>query len=294
MDVEEDKFHQRRLTGSYLTSVVSISLVLFTLGMFGIIVLNASTLSDLIKENIGFEIIMKGGVREASIIQLQKMLDANPHVKSTYYITREEATKRLAQDLGEDFLQWLGDDENPLLPSIEVKFRAEWANSDSLALIEQKLMQNQDVKEVYYQKSLVDLINQNIRRIGLVLLTFVLLLLFISVALINNTIRLSIYARRFLIRSMQLVGATEGFIRKPFVVTGLIQGLIGGLISLVLLSGMLYLAVKGIPELSQLQDIKSIGLLYAFILITGMLLTGMSTYFAMRKYLRIKTDKLFV
>ncbi len=294
MDVEEDKFHQRRLTGSYLTSVVSISLVLFTLGMFGIIVLNASKLSDLIKENIGFEIIMKGGVREASIIQLQKMLDANPHVKSTYYITREEATKRLAQDLGEDFLQWLGDDENPLLPSIEVKFRAEWANSDSLALIEQKLMQNQDVKEVYYQKSLVDLINQNIRRIGLVLLTFVLLLLFISVALINNTIRLSIYARRFLIRSMQLVGATEGFIRKPFVVTGLIQGLIGGLISLVLLSGMLYLAVKGIPELSQLQDIKSIGLLYAFILITGMLLTGMSTYFAMRKYLRIKTDKLFV
>lgn len=294
MDVEEDKFHQRRLTGSYLTSVVSISLVLFTLGMFGIIVLNASKLSDLIKENIGFEIIMKGGVREASIIQLQKMLDANPHVKSTYYITREEATKRLAQDLGEDFLQWLGDDENPLLPSIEVKFRAEWANSDSLALIEQKLMQNQDVKEVYYQKSLVDLINQNIRRIGLVLLTFVLLLLFISVALINNTIRLSIYARRFLIRSMQLVGATEGFIRKPFVVTGLIQGLIGGLISLVLLSGMLYLAVKGIPELSQLQDIKLIGLLYAFILITGMLLTGMSTYFAMRKYLRIKTDKLFV
>lgn len=294
MVVEEDKFHQRRLTGSYLTSVVSISLVLFTLGMFGIIVLNASKLSDLIKENIGFEIIMKGGVREASIIQLQKMLDANPHVKSTYYITREEAAKRLAQDLGEDFLQWLGDDENPLLPSIEVKFRAEWANSDSLALIEQKLMQNQDVKEVYYQKSLVDLINQNIRRIGLVLLTFVLLLLFISVALINNTIRLSIYARRFLIRSMQLVGATEGFIRKPFVVTGLIQGLIGGLISLVLLSGMLYLAVKGIPELSQLQDIKSIGLLYAFILITGMSLTGISTYFAMRKYLRIKTDKLFV
>lgn len=290
----EEIYTKRRLTGSYITSVVSISLVLFTLGMFGIIVLNASKLSDLIKENIGFEIIMKEGVREATIIQMQKMLDANPHVKSTYYITREEATKRLAQDLGEDFIQWLGNDENPLLPSIEVKFRADWANSDSLRMIEQRLLQNADVKEVYYQKSLVDLINQNIQRIGLVLFVFVLLLLIIAIALINNTIRLTVYARRFLIRSMQLVGATEGFIRKPFIITAMIQGFIGAVFSLLLLSGMLYLALQSIPELEQLQDSTMIAFLYGSILLLGILLTGFSTFFALRKYLRTRTDKLFV
>jgi len=290
----EEVYTKRRLTGSYITSVVSISLVLFTLGMFGIIVLNASKLSDLIKENIGFEIIMKEGVREAAIIQMQKMLDANPHVKSTYYITREEATKRLAQDLGEDFIQWLGNDENPLLPSIEVKFRAEWANSDSLRMIEQRLLQNSDIKEVYYQKSLVDLINQNIRRIGLVLIVFVLLLLTIAVALINNTIRLTVYARRFLIRSMQLVGATEAFIRKPFIINAMIQGFVGAVLSLLLLSGMLYLAVQSIPELAQLQDSTMIAILYGSILLLGILLTGFSTFFALRKYLRTQTDKLFI
>ncbi len=294
MPLNEEKFTQRKLTGSYITSVVSITLVLFTIGLFGIIILNANKLSDLIKENIGFEIILKDGVREAGIIQLQKLLDANPHVKSTYYITKEEATKRLSEDLGEDFIQWLGEDENPLLPTIEVRFRAEWGNSDSLAMIEQKLLQNTDVKEVYYQKSLVDLINQNIRRIALVLFVFVILLLTIAIALINNTIRLSVYAKRFLIRSMQLVGATEGFIRRPFVITGIVQGLIGAVFASLLLSLMLYVGLQSIPEMAQLQDYTLLGILFAFLLLLGMLLTGVSTFFALRKFLRSSTDKLFV
>jgi cell division transport system permease protein len=294
MPLNEEKFTQRKLTGSYITSVVSIALVLFTIGLFGIIILNANKLSDLIKENFGFEIILKDGVREAGIIQLQKLLDANPHVKSTYYITKEEATKRLSEDLGEDFIQWLGEDENPLLPTIEVRFRAEWGNSDSLAMIEQKLLQNTDVKEVYYQKSLVDLINQNIRRIALVLFVFVILLLTIAIALINNTIRLSVYAKRFLIRSMQLVGATEGFIRRPFVITGIVQGLIGAVFASLLLSLMLYVGLQSIPEMAQLQDYTLLGILFAFLLLLGMLLTGVSTFFALRKFLRSSTDKLFV
>ncbi len=294
MPLNEEKFTQRKLTGSYITSVVSIALVLFTIGLFGIIILNANKLSDLIKENIGFEIILKDGVREAGIIQLQKLLDANPHVKSTYYITKEEATKRLSEDLGEDFIQWLGEDENPLLPTIEVRFRAEWGNSDSLAMIEQKLLQNTDVKEVYYQKSLVDLINQNIRRIALVLFVFVVLLLTIAIALINNTIRLSVYAKRFLIRSMQLVGATEGFIRRPFVITGIVQGLIGAVFASLLLSLMLYVGLRSIPEMAQLQDYTLLGVLFAVLLLLGMLLTGVSTFFALRKFLRSSTDKLFV
>ncbi|PKP51034.1 MAG: cell division protein FtsX [Bacteroidetes bacterium HGW-Bacteroidetes-1] len=294
MSYKEEKYTRRRLTGSYITSIVSTSLVLFVLGLFGLVVLNAGKLSELIKENIGFEIIMKEGVKEANIIQLRKSLDVNPHVKSTQYITKEEATKRLAADLGEDFIQWLGKDENPLLPSIEVKFKASWANNDSLDRVEKRLLENKDVKEVYYQKSLVHLINQNIKRIGIILFFFSILLLIISIALINNTIRLSIYARRFLIRSMQLVGATEGFIRKPFVIKSIIQGMIGAIVALLLLSGVLYLSLENIPELMQLQDYNTILMLYGAVLVLGMVLTGLSTFFAMGKYLKTRTDKLFV
>lgn len=293
MIYKEDKYNKRRLTGSYITSVVSISLVLFTVGLFSLVILNARKLSDLIKENIGFEIIMKEGVKEASIIQMQKTLDANENVKSTQYITREEATKRLAEDLGEDFIKWLGEDENPLLPSIEVKFRAAWANTDSLAMIEKRLLQNKDVKEVYYQKSLVHLINQNAKRISIILFSFSILLLIIAMALINNTIRLSVYSKRFLIRSMQLVGATESFIQRPFILSGIFQGFSGALIALALLSGIIYLSLENIPELIQLQDFRMIGILFGGILLLGMLLTAFSTYFALNKYLRIRTDKLF-
>lgn len=289
----ENKYNKRRLAGSYITSVASITLVLFVLGLFSLVVLNANKLSNLIKENIGFEVIMKDGVKEANIIQLQKTLDANPNVKSTQYISREEATKRLANDLGEDFIQWLGNDENPLLPSIEVKFKASWANNDSLAKVEKRLLEKKDVKEVYYQKSLVHLIDQNVKRIGITLLSFAILLLIIAVALISNTIRLSVYSKRFIIRSMQLVGATEGFVIRPFVITGMIQGLLGGVFALFLLSGVLYISTANIPELLQLQQYNMIAILYGIILLLGIAMAGFSTYFALKKYLHIRTDKLF-
>ncbi|MBW7847389.1 MAG: cell division protein FtsX [Bacteroidales bacterium] len=290
----QDDFTKKRLTGSYVSSVVSIALVLFTMGLFGVIILNVNKLSELIKENIGFEVMMNENAREAGILQLQKMLDAHPQVKSTYYISREEATQRLAQDLGEDFIQWLGKDENPLLPSIEVKFRAAWANSDSLARMEHQLMQNPDVKEVYYQKSLIDNINRNIRRISIILLVIVTLLVLISMALINNTIRLSVYAKRFLIRSMQLVGATESFIKRPFVLTGILQGIIGAFLALILLSVLMFFAMNAIPELVQLQDLRVLGMLSVLIVLVGATLTGISTHFALRKYLRTRTDNLFI
>lgn len=290
----QDDFTKKRLTGSYVSSVVSIALVLFTMGLFGVIILNVNKLSELIKENIGFEVMMNENAREAGILQLQKMLDAHPQVKSTYYISREEATQRLAQDLGEDFIQWLGKDENPLLPSIEVKFRAAWANSDSLARMEHQLMQNPDVKEVYYQKSLIDNINRNIRRISIILLVIVTLLVLISMALINNTIRLSVYAKRFLIRSMQLVGATESFIKRPFVLTGILQGIIGAFLALILLSVLMFFAMNAIPELVQLQDLRVLGMLSVLVVLVGATLTGISTHFALRKYLRTRTDNLFI
>lgn len=290
---QEESYSRRQLRSSYLTSVISIMLVLFMLGLLGLLVLHAQKLSDHIRENIGFEIIMNDQVKEADILRLQKILDATPYVKSTAYITREEATKRLSSDLGEDFIQWLGDEENPLLPSIDVRFRADWANNDSLSRIENMLIAKPEVKEVYYQKSLVHLINQNVRRIGFILFALSLLLLLIAIALINNTIRLSIYAKRFLIKSMQLVGATEGFIRRPFVFSAILQGFLGGLLAVLALTLVLYAAIQNIPELAQLQDLKMVGLLFASILAMGMLLTGFSTAFSINKYLRAKTDKLF-
>ncbi|MDD4374327.1 MAG: permease-like cell division protein FtsX [Bacteroidales bacterium] len=293
MQQQAEKSSRRQLTGSYITSVASIMLVLFMLGLLGLLVLHAQKLSEHIRENIGFEIIMKPDVKEAEIIRMQKMLDATPYVKSAAYITKEEATRRLSADLGEDFIQWLGDEENPLLPSVDVRFKAAWANNDSLAVIADELMQQPIVKEVFYQKSLVHLINQNVQRIGMVLFFLSLLLLVISIALINNTIRLSVYAKRFLVKSMQLVGATEGFIRRPFVWSGILQGVLGALLAIVLLNLVLYVAVNNLPELLLLQDTARVILLYAAIFILGMLLTGISTQLAINKYLRSKTEKLF-
>jgi cell division transport system permease protein len=293
MSSREEKYYRRRINSSYITSVISITLVLFTLGFLGLIILHANNLSNYIKENIGFEIIMKPDTKEADIVYLQKTLDAKKYTKSTEYITRELAAKRLSETLGEDFISFLGEENNPLLPSIDVRFNAGWANNDSLAIIEQTILGNEAVKEVYYQKSLVHLINKNIRKISLILLAVSLLLLIIATALINNTIRLSVYSRRFAIRSMQLVGATQSFIRRPFVVKGIYQGILSGGIALALLSAILAAARENIPELSLLSSPELMMVLYAVVLLTGAIVSGISTIFAVGRYLNMKPDKLY-
>ncbi len=217
MSKRDETYQRRKLQSSRATALISITLVLLMVGLLGLIVLHAQKLSDYVRENIGFSIIMKENVREAGIVQLQKTLDASRFVKSTEYITPEQAAEELQEELGEDFIGFLG--YNPLLPSIELKLRADYTNIDSLEMIESELLANPDVKEIYYQKDLVHLINRNIRRISLVILGFSVLLLVIAIALINNTIRLSVYSKRFIIRTMQLVGATGGFIRRPFLWT---------------------------------------------------------------------------
>lgn len=286
-----EKYVRRKAQSSYFSTVISISLVLFMLGALGLIVLHAKKLSDYVKENIGFSIILKENVKEVDIVQLQKTLDAAYYVKSTEYITKEKAAESLKNDLGEDFISFLG--YNPLLASIEVRLKADYANNDSIAWIERELLSNSKVKEVIYQKSLISMVNENIKKISLVMLGFSALLLVISIALINNTIRLSIYSKRFLIKSMQLVGATKGFIRRPFVIKGIMQGIYAGLIAIALLVGLLYLAQREIPELLFLQDEKLIALLFAFVLLLGVFISWFSTFLAVRKYLRLKTDDLY-
>ena len=283
-----------RLSTSYITTIISITLVLFMLGFFALLMIHARTLSNYIKENIGFEVIIKQGVKEADILYLQKSLDIKPYVKSTEYITREEAIKRLSETLGDDFVNFIGDDDNPLLPSIDVRFNASWANNDSIAKIEKQLLNNEIVKEVYYQKSLVHAINKNLKKIGIVTLIISILLLSISIALINNTIRLSIYSKRFIIKGMQLVGATEGFIKKPFVVRSIYHGIISGVLALILLTGLLIIARENIPELALLEDKVKIIIVYAGLLLTGVIISGLSTWFAVGRYLRMGSDKLYL
>ena len=291
--MSEKSSSRRRVAGSYFMSLMSIALVLFLLGIFALLMMHAQKLSRYLKENIGFEIVMNSNVKDANILKLQGELDAMPAVKSTEYITKEEAIRRLSEDLGEDFLQWLGNEENPLLPSIDVRFNADYANNDSIMALQTQLLKNSDVKEIYYQKSLVGLINQNVRRIGFALMVASVALLIIAITLIRNTIRLSIYSKRFLVRSMQLVGATPAYIRRPFIRSGITQGFFGALIADAMLALLLYGLMQRIPELTFVQDYKLIIGIFVGIILLGILLGGLSTRLALRKYLHADIDRLY-
>jgi len=281
-----------KLQGSYITTTISIALVLFVLGILGLIVMHGKILSEYVKENIGFTVMMDENTKEADIARIQKILDAKPYVKSSEYITPEQAAKKVEEDLGEDFIQWLG--YIPIPPSIELRLNAGWANNDSLAVIEKEIQSYDGVKEVFYQKSLVNMINDNIKKISIIIFAFSILLLIISIALINNTIKLSVYAKRFLIRSMQLVGATQGFIRRPFLWKGVMQGFIAALLAIAGLIGLLHLSQKELPELAALQNIDYLAILFGLILLLGIIISYISNFFAVRKYLRIKTDYLYL
>ena len=290
---KENSTTKRRIRGSYLISLMSIMLVLFVLSLFSSLVFFANKISDYIKENIGFEIIMKKGVKENDIIDFQRILDKKEYVKSTEYISQEEATRRLTEDLGTDILEWLGDVENPLLPSIDVRFNSDYANNDSITKIEQWVLKNKNVKEVYFQKSLIHSIDKNVNKIAFVLLLIGFVLLIMAVTLISHTVRLSVYSKRFVVRSMQLVGATEGFIIKPFMKNFVIQGLIGAVLSLILLTFFLVALFNNIPELKLLVNFGNLAVIYISVLVLGVILTTSSTYFSLRKYLSADVDDLY-
>ena len=288
---QQEPHYRRRIATSQFSTVISITLVLFLMGLFGLIMLHARMLSDYVRENIGFSIMIREEVKEAGILQLKKNLDGQYYVKSSEYIPRERAAEKLKSDLGEDFIGFLG--YNPLLPSIDLRIKAPYANSDSLARIEKRLLANPEVKEVYYQKSLVDAINSNIEKISLILLGFSAILLFIAIVLINNTIRLSVYSKRFIIRSMQLVGATEGFIRRPLLLRSILHGCISAIFALLMLMLLVYFALEQLPELLELQDPLMLVALVLFLFLLGAFISWISTWFAVRKYLRIRTDLLY-
>jgi cell division transport system permease protein len=291
MEEFEESTSSRKTKTIYVSTVISIALVLLMTGLLGLILVHAKNLSNYVKENIVLNIIVNEGAKEVDITALQKQLDANTYVLKTQYVSKELAARNLTKDLGEDFVEFLG--YNPLLSSIDVYLKADYANNASIQTFTSQLGRNPLVKEVIYQKSLIDMVNQNIKGIGLVILAFAGILLIIAVALINNTIRLAIYSQRFLIKSMQLVGATRNFIRKPFLAYGILHGLLAGLIAIILLLLTLYFAQKQVPEMIILRNWFEFSLVFLGVISIGILISGLSTYFAVSKFLRLKIHDLY-
>jgi cell division transport system permease protein len=288
---EKDNTIQRRLTASYLTSVVSITLVLFLLGLAGVLVLNAKKLADYVRENIGISVYLNDDTREVDVFSLQKTLDAKPYVKETRYITREKAADEFEKELGEDFVDFLG--YNPLPASIDVKLLAAYANPDSFAVLAEAFRSYPQVADVAYQKDLIYAVNLNIRKISLAILVFSLLLLIIATTLINNTIRLTVYSKRFIIRTMQLVGAHHYLIRRPFLIRGVTQGIVAAFFAVLLLLVSIFIAEKQLEGLFSFQDYRILGIIFAGILLVGVLIAWIATWLSVSKYLNMKTDQLY-
>lgn len=275
----------------YISTIISISLVLLMIGLLGLFLIHAKNLSDYVKENIVLSVIVRENVSEAEILKLQKQIDGEPSVKSTQYVSKDMAAVNLQKDLGEDFVKFLG--YNPLLSSIDIYLKAGSANKETIDSLQNNLVAKEMVKEVFYQESLVDVVNKNSRLIGIVILSFGVILLLISIALINNTIRLAMYSQRFLIKSMQLVGATKNFIRKPFLLTGIMHGVFGALISIILLILLLFWIRNAVPELVILQNYLEFAFIFALVLVSGALISFLSTYMAVTKYLNQKVSDLY-
>jgi cell division transport system permease protein len=286
----KEKLSPKNLRTSGVTVIISLSLVLFMLGALGLLIINANKLIVHFKENVGFQVYLKDTATAAQTDQLIQELNNASFSKNVALITKEQAAQKLKSDLGEDFVAFLG--SNPLLNSLEVKLNADFANSDTLQLIENDLLQKAFVKEVVYQKVMIDSLQKNTSAVAFFILIFSSALLIVAIALINNTIRLSIYSQRFLIRTMYLVGATRAFISKPFIFKGFRQGVIAGVIASLMLSGFLMLSARYIPDLLQLQDENILLILFAGIIVAGVIISAFSALLAVLRYLQLKSSDL--
>ncbi|SOD15446.1 cell division protein FtsX [Pedobacter xixiisoli] len=275
----------------YISTIFSIALVLLMLGMLGLILVHAKNLSNYVKENIVLNIIVDEGAKETEVLAFKKNLDNNIAVKQTQYVNKEVAQHNLTKDLGEDFVNFLG--YNPLLSTIDVYLKADYANNQNIDALRKSIEKDPIVKEVVYQSSLIDMVNKNINTISLIVLGFAGILLVIAIALINNTIRLAIFSQRFLIKSMQLVGATKNFIRQPFILVAALHGIIASFIAIIILLGLLYYAQQELPEIIILRNFTEFGFVFISMIAIGIFITAISTWFAVSKYLRLKIYDLY-
>lgn len=276
---------------SYISTIIGVTLVLFLLGVLGIVLLNANKLSTYYKERVVVNVYLKDSISSAKINLLQKSLLVENVVKKVDFVSKEDAAIIFSDTYGDDFKSFKG--ANILPASLNVFLEGEIATEKNIQFLINEIEKKNIVTEVRYHKGLVEKINENAQKISFIIGAFGVLLLFISIALINNTVRLAIYSKRFLIRTMQLIGATSKFIRKPFILSGILQGFISGLIAFSGTLGLLNLIIKNKPELSILYDQELLITIVVALIFSGVMITWFSTYLAVRKYLRIKTDKLF-
>ena len=287
----ESNILYRRLLRSYFSSVISISLVLFLVGMAGVLIVNARSVSNYFKENITVSAILTPEADEADASALADSLERTGYVKEVRIISKEEGTEEMKEILGDDFMDVF--EVNPIPVSLELQIAADYIYTDSLAVIEESLYSCPAVGDVVYQQSLVELLEANLERIGLVVGIFVLLLLFISVVLINNTVRLNVYAKRFTIHTMRLVGATKGFITRPFVGQAFFQGMISGAIADVFILGALYLIRHEFYQLFSLFDAMLLGAVMAATVVLGMLICMISTSAGVRSLISLNRSELY-
>ncbi len=287
-----EKYQKRRLISSYISVVISIGLVLFLVGLLGILVINTQKVANHFKEQIAMSIYLKDQAKEIEIDQLQKQLALADYTKNTVYTSKEEAAEIYKQDIGEDFMSFLGD-ANPLPQSIDVYFKADYVNQVKLAEIARDLSEKDFVAEIVYDKPLIALLNNNIKKISFWVLVICGVFTFIAVLLINSSIRLSVYSKRFVIKTMQMVGATKGFIRRPFIWKSIKLGMIGAILAMLGMATVLYFLDKTYPELDLLVNELLLGGLFAAVFLLGVLITWFSTFLATQRFLNLKTDELY-
>lgn len=283
--------HKSIFDMQFITAGISTTMVLFLLGLVVFFVLTANNLSVYIRENIAFSAILDDGIKETSIIKLQESLNKKDYVKQTVYISKDQALKEQIEAMGTDPSEFLG--HNPFNASIEIKLNAGYTNPDSIKWIEKELMANKSILEISYPQNLLDSVNRNLQKISAFLLGLAVLLSLISFSLINNTIRLTIYSKRFLIHTMKLVGASWGFIRRPFITRNLWIGILSGAVANAILTASAYTAVKYEPELLAIVSPESIMIVAVAVMVFGMIITTLCAYISINKYLRMKISELY-
>ncbi|TRO67156.1 cell division protein FtsX [Christiangramia sabulilitoris] len=291
MTTSFERYQKRRLISSYFSVVISISLVLFLLGMLGLLVLNTKKVADHFKEQIALTVYLKDNAKEVEIEQLKKSLAMADYTKSTTFVSKEEAAEAHSEEIGEDFMEFLG--YNPLQNSIDVYMNADFVSSEQVDKIADDLTSKNFVDEVVYDKPLIALLNDNVKKISFWVLIASSVFTFIAVLLINSSIRLAVYSKRFIIKTMQMVGATKGFIRRPFIWQSVKLGLIGAILALIGMAAVLYYLNNSFTELNLLGDIKMLFILFSGIFLMGIVITWISTYFATSRFLNLKTDELY-
>lgn len=291
MSTSFDQYQKRKLISSYFSVVISIALVLFLLGSLGLLVLNAKKVADHFREQVVVTIYLNDSAKEVEVNQLQKSLAMAEYTKEAKYVSKEEAAQIVKTDIGEDFMEFLG--ANPLQNSIDVYLKADYVTNETLDGITSELSNKAFIEDITYDNDLVEIMNNNVRKITFWVLILSAVFTLIAVLLINSSIRLAVYSKRFIIKTMQMVGATKRFIRKPFVLKSIQLGVIGAIVALTGMGVVLYYLDKTFPELELVQKPILIGGLFAAVFLLGIVITWISTFIATQRFLNLKTDQLY-